>query len=69
MSRGKHLSLSEARKLGQVDQFAKEHPAPPGDMKKFDKLLGAMANGEPPASAVRKKSAKRRTSKTPRGED
>ena len=27
MSRGKYLSLSEARKKGQLDRFAKEHPA------------------------------------------
>ena len=26
MSRGKYLSLEEARKAGQLDQFAKEHP-------------------------------------------
>lgn len=27
MSRGKHLSLEEARKADQLDQFAKEHPS------------------------------------------
>ncbi len=26
MSRGKYLSLEEARKGGKLDQFAKEHP-------------------------------------------
>ncbi len=26
MARGKYLSLEEARKAGQLDQFAKEHP-------------------------------------------
>jgi hypothetical protein len=26
MSRGKHLSLEEARKLNQLERFAKEHP-------------------------------------------
>ena len=26
MSRGKYLGLEEARKLGKLDQFAKEHP-------------------------------------------
>ena len=26
MSRGKYLSLEEARKSGKLDQFAKEHP-------------------------------------------
>ena len=34
MSRGKYLSLEEARKAGQLGQFAKEHPIdavhPPG---------------------------------------
>lgn len=27
MSRGKYLSLEEARRLGRLDQFAKEHPS------------------------------------------
>ena len=26
MAHGKYLSLEEARKVGQLDQFAKEHP-------------------------------------------
>ena len=26
MARGRYLSLEEARKAGQLDQFAKEHP-------------------------------------------
>ena len=26
MARGKYLSLEEARKAGQLEQFAKEHP-------------------------------------------
>lgn len=66
LSRGKHLSLSEARKLGQVDQFAKEHPAPAGSMKKFDKLLGAMATGGPPSSAAQTPKAKAKTSDGPK---
>jgi hypothetical protein len=53
MSRGKHLSLEEARKLKQLEQFAKEHPRE-GDKEAFDKLLKSMASGKPPA--------KRRTS-------
>ena len=48
MSRGKHLSLGEARKAGKVKQFAKEHPAE-GDREKFDRLLKAMASGKKPA--------------------
>lgn len=43
MSRGKHLSLGEARKQGKLEQFAKEHPAE-GDRNKFDRLLKAMAS-------------------------
>jgi len=27
MSRGKYLSLEEARKSGKLDRFAKEHPS------------------------------------------
>ena len=38
MSRGKHLSLEEARKAGQIDQFCKEHPSE-GDGGRFAKLL------------------------------
>ncbi len=38
MSRGKHLSLEEARKLGELDQFAKEHPSE-GDAGLFERLL------------------------------
>jgi len=47
MARGKYLSLEEARKSGKLDQFAKEHPAK-GDGKLFERLLKAMAEGEPP---------------------
>ena len=45
MARGKHLSLEEARKLGKLDQFAKEHSVT-GDMDVFDALLGRMAPRE-----------------------
>ena len=48
MSRGKHLSLDEARKAGQIDQFCKEHPST-GDWNRFNCLFQAMANGGPPA--------------------
>ena len=41
MSRGKYLSLEEARKSGKLKQFAKEHPSK-GDGEKFDRLLDAM---------------------------
>ncbi len=38
MSRGKHLSLEEARKADQLKQFGKEHPSK-GDEKLFDETL------------------------------
>lgn len=44
MARGKYLSLEEARKLGKLDQFAKEHPAE-ADGQRFDRLLDAMCRG------------------------
>jgi hypothetical protein len=46
MSRGKYLSLEEARKLKQLERFGKEHPSQ-GDEKKFDDLLDAMAKDKP----------------------
>jgi hypothetical protein len=42
MSRGKYLSLEEARKSGKLDRFAKEHPSE-GDRKRFDRLLEEMS--------------------------
>jgi hypothetical protein len=44
MSRGKHLSLEEARKTGQLDQFCKEHPSE-AERDRFERLLEAMAKG------------------------
>ncbi len=41
MSRGKYLSLEEARKSGKLDRFAKEHPSK-GDRKRFERLLDLM---------------------------
>ena len=38
MSRGKHLSLSEARKTGKLDRYAKEHPAE-GDADLLDATI------------------------------
>ena len=46
MSRGKYLSLEEARKKGKIDQFCKEHPEV-GDEDVFDELLGKIAKGKP----------------------
>ncbi len=47
MSRGKYISLEEARKAGQIEQFCKEHPST-GDWDRFTRLFEAMAHGEPP---------------------
>lgn len=46
MARGKYLSLEEARKLGKLDQFAKEHEAG-GDENRFDALLKDIACDNP----------------------
>lgn len=47
MSRGKYLSLEEARRRGEMTRFCKEHPST-GDADKFWRLLDAMIHGEPP---------------------
>lgn len=48
MSRGKYLSLEEARKAGKLKAFAKANPAL-GDDGTFNRLLDAMAGGKPSA--------------------
>ncbi len=48
MARGKYLSLEEARKAGQIDQFAKEHSIEdvhPQGRQRFKGVLDAMAKG------------------------
>lgn len=50
MSRGRHLSLEEARRTGQLDRYAKEHPAT-GDRDRFNALLKAMTSGKKPPAA------------------
>jgi len=42
MSRGKYLSLEEARKAENLKQFAKEHPSE-GDERQFDRVFEKMA--------------------------
>jgi hypothetical protein len=42
MSRGKYISLEEARKSGKLDRFAKEHPSE-GDRRRFNRLLAEMS--------------------------
>ena len=44
MSRGKYLSLEEARQSGDFKQFCKEHPEK-ADRDRFLKLLSAMSLG------------------------
>lgn len=50
MSRGKYLSLEEARQKKRIDRFCKEHPSK-GDKKAFEKLLDAMTRNAPPKSS------------------
>lgn len=50
MSRGHHLSLEEARKADQLEQFAKEHPSV-GNEAAFDRLMNGMAAGTPPSKS------------------
>ena len=68
MARGKYLSLEEARKGetkgATIARFCKEHPSV-GDEQRFDRLLDAMAHGEPPSP--RRKAKAERTS--PRDDD
>ena len=46
MSRGKYMSLQEARETGKIDQFCEEHPSE-GDGTRFETLLSAMARRRP----------------------
>lgn len=48
MSRGKFLSLEEAREQDKLDQFCKEHPSE-GNKETFDRLLDRMAKPKKPA--------------------
>jgi len=57
MSRGKYLSLPEARKKKQFDRFAKEHPSE-GHAEELERLIGAFA--KTPESADQKAPKKRR---------
>lgn len=47
MSRGKYLSLEEARNMGKLKRFAKEHPSKADE--RFWPLLEAAAKGLPKA--------------------
>ena len=50
MARGKYLSLEEARKMGKVDRFCKEHPSE-GDWDVFDRTFDAMAGPDAKSSS------------------
>ena len=63
MARGKYLSLEEARKKGQLNQFCKEHPSE-GDWDVFDRTFDAMAGPDAKSS-----SRAVRTSSRARGAD
>lgn len=55
MSRGKYLSLEEARKEKDLERFSKEHPSE-GNKKQFDQLFQAMAQ---PSKSKEKKPKKK----------
>jgi hypothetical protein len=42
MSRGKYLSLPEARKKKQLKRFAEEHPSE-GNSDELDRIIGGMS--------------------------
>lgn len=44
MSRGKYLSLEEARNYGELERFAGEHPSE-GDRRRFERLFASEASG------------------------
>ena len=52
MARGNHLSLEEARRMGRLDRFCREHPSE-GDKAQFDDALEAIASGKPPKERKR----------------
>ena len=55
MSRGKYLSLEEARNMGKIARFAKEHPIEdvhPQARSRFKRLLEAAAKGLPEAGGT-----------------
>lgn len=66
MARGKHLSLEEARKSGDLDRFAAETEYQQADAGRFNRLMRAMTSGKP---AARTKSSKPGTSDADASED
>ena len=54
MSRGKYLSLPEARKKKQLQRFAEEHPSE-GDADELERIIGGMARKPESADQTSKK--------------
>ena len=54
MSRGKYLSLEEARKQGKLGQFIKEHKSK-GDKAQFFTALDEMAKKKPKGGKTSRK--------------
>jgi len=61
MAHGKYLSFEEARQLGKLGQFGKEHPAE-ADADRFSALLDAMCRAGRPSPENRTSGAARRAS-------
>ena len=61
MSRGKHLSLEEARKKGLLDQFARENPNEV-NAERFKRLNEAMAKAVLKKNGGKRKPASARRS-------
>jgi hypothetical protein len=63
MSRGKYLSLEEARKKGQIDRFCEEHPSK-GDRNLFDHILDGLIKNPSKASETSSQAKRARSSDT-----
>ena len=50
MSRGKYLSLEEARQSEKIEQFCKEHPSK-GDWNQFDAMMDWFSGPEAKSSS------------------
>jgi hypothetical protein len=50
MARGKYLSLEEARRLNQINQFCAEHPSR-GNWKEFDALMDSFTSPDARSSS------------------
>ncbi len=50
MARGKYLSLEEARRSGNIEQFCKEHPSK-GDWNEFDAMMDSIVGPDAKSSS------------------